>query len=302
MFLKYFKKSVSFKKISVVVRSFQEGASFVSFNKEKYEAGVARPLRTLLQTAPLEIDTIIVLSCGDKNSPFAEEIVDGITPTMYHLRQSFPNETASGKLITVLCTNWGPTRGSATALNLGIDIAREQNADAVLFWSPELALSGDMVTEMCTHMERHELELCGYLREGWQQKLQWALPQNTCALWSIDLLNSIGGMNHECNGDGITTVSTDEYGEVLLAGMEDIDAYFRASLQHREFLRWGCCGKNTPAHWDTSLKVPGTPEYEDHIKKIARQALVMDAYARKYFPHMSPNEVYTEMMKVGTLE
>jgi hypothetical protein len=134
------------------------------------------------------------------------------------------------------------------------------------------------------------------MRNRWYQRLQWAFAQNTCAIWDIDLLNMTGGMNPSCNGDGRTTVSTIEFGEVPLAGMEDIEAYFRASAELGEFIRWGAVGQRHPATWSLALKKPGTREYDDNLKKIARQALVMDEYARRIFPDLEPIEVYDRMV------
>jgi hypothetical protein len=61
-------------------------------------------------------------------------------------------------------------------------------------------------------------------------------------------------MNPRCNGAAGVTVSTIECGDVLLASMEDMDAYLRASAQAGEFIRWGCVGVCHPATWNLALK------------------------------------------------
>jgi hypothetical protein len=288
-------------RLFATTRSFQAGATFATFDHQKFEKGVVAPIKKLLATAPPEFVGIAVVTCGETGSKYAEEIRSGNTPTTEALQTAFPDEIGQGKLVPVVCENWGLNAGSGTAINEGIAIARHHGADNVLVWSPEIDLSGHMVSEMLDHMEDHALRLVGYMRNRWYQRLQWAFAQNTCAIWDIDLLKAIDDMNPACNGDGTTTVSTAEFGEVPLAGMEDIEAYFRASALLGEFVRWGAVGMRHPAVWNLALKVPGTKEYDDNAKKIARQGLVMDAYAKRIFPHFEPIEVYDRMMQVASL-
>lgn len=301
-------------KLFAVTRSFQGGATFDSFDVSRFEKGVVAPIKKLLTTAPPELVGIAVVTCAEVGSKYAEEVrtdrsdpttsysddSDDRTPTVHHLREAFPEEIASGRLVTILCKDWGLNAGSGTAINAGIEVARQQGADNVMVWSPEIDLSGHMVSEMLNHMDGHALRLVGYMRNRWYQRLQWTFAQNTCAIWDIDLLNMVGGMNPACNGDGKTTVSTIEFGEVPLAGMEDIEAYFRASAELGEFVRWGTVGQRHPATWSLALKKPGTREYDDNLKKIARQALVMDEYAKRIFPNLEPIDVYDQMMQVAS--
>ncbi|MEN9551632.1 MAG: hypothetical protein RI935_9 [Candidatus Parcubacteria bacterium] len=283
-----------------VTRSFQGGASFATFNKEKCDKGLVAPIKKLFDTAPPELKGLVVVTCAELGSKYAEELREGETPTTSRLQEFFPEEIASGKLVPVVSHSWGLNAGSATAINAGIVVANERNADKLLVWSPEIDLSGHMVYLMLYYMEAQALELVGYLRNQYHQRLQWRFAQNTCAIWNLKLLNQIGGMNPECNGDGKTTVSTLEYGEVPLAGMEDIEAYFRASKQQGEFIRWGGVGVLKPATWSFALKRPGTKEYKDNLEKIARQGLVMDVYARRIFSNLEPIEVYDKMMRAAS--
>jgi hypothetical protein len=287
--------------VFAVTRSFQGKATFDTFDKEKFEKGLCRPIKKLLATAPPEFGGIAVISCGEPGSKYAEEVRDGITPTMHYLSKAFINEIADGIVVPQLCTNWGLNPGSGTAINEGLAIANENKADKLLVWSPEIDLSGHMLTEMLNHMDQHALSLVGYMRNRWYLRLQWTFAQNTCAVWDINLLNSVGGMNPSCNGDGVTTVATPEYGDVPLAGMEDMEAYFRASAELGEFVRWGAVGMRHPAIWSLALKVPGTQEHDDNLKKIARQGLVMDEYAKHIFPDREPIDVYDQMMQVASL-
>ena len=296
-----------------ITRSFQGGATFATFDKTKFEKGVVAPIKKLLSTAPPELLGLAVVTCAEAGSKYAEEVRDYVTgttamhdehdfetPTTHYLCKAFPEEVASGRLVPMLCRNWGLNAGSGTALNAGIAMARTHKANSVLLWSPEIDLTGHMVSEMLNHMDQHALHLVGYMRNRWYQRLQWAFAQNTCAIWDIDVLGAVGGMNPACNGDGITTISTPEFGDVPLAGMEDIEAYFRASASLGEFIRWGAVGMRHPAVWNLALKVPGTREYDDNAKKIARQGLVMDAYAKRIFPDLEPIDVYDKMMQVAS--
>lgn len=286
------------KQLFAVTRSFQGGATFASFDSEKFDRGVVAPVTKLLSSAPEEFAGLAIVTCGEPGNKYSEEVIDGETPTVRALREAFSDEIAIGRIIPVVCSDWGLNAGSATAINAGVEVARSHSAHKVLVWSPEIDLSGHMVSEMLNHMEQHALRLVGYMRNRWYQRLQWAFAQNTCAIWDMGLLDLVSGMNPSCNGDGKTTVSTLEFGEVPLAGMEDIEAYFRASAICGEFIRWGCVGMRHPAIWSLALKKPDTREYDDNIKKIARQALVMDAYAKRIFPDIEPIDVYDQMMRV----
>lgn len=301
-------------RLFATTRSFQGGATFATFDHRKFEKGVVAPIKKLLATAPPEFIGIAVVTCGEPGSKFSEEVESEElhpsdarrliphrdTPTTKALREAFPEEVSSGVIMPLICENWGLNAGSGTAINAGIEAARHRGADSVLVWSPEIDLTGHMVSEMLCHMDAHALRLVGYMRNRWYQRLQWAFAQNTCAIWDIDLLKLVDDMNPVCNGDGKTSVATAEFGDVPLAGMEDIEAYFRASAYLGEFVRWGAVGMRHPAVWNLALKVPGTKEYDDNAKKIARQGLVMDAYARRIFPHHEPIDVYDKMMRVAS--
>ena len=300
-------------RLFATTRSFQGGATFDTFDVEKFKKGVVAPITKLLSTAPPEFMGIAVVSCAEVGSKYAEQVVldrnnptlphdDDIydrTPTTHYLREAFPKEVAAGRVVPVLCKNWGLNAGSATAINDGIAVARQHGTDDVLVWSPEIDLDGHMISAMLAHKQRYALKLAGYMRNRWYQRLQWAFAQNTCAIWDLDTLKAVDDFNSACNGDGKSVVSTPEFGEVPLAGMEDIEAYFRASRHFGESLRWGAVGMQNPAVWNLALKKPGTREYDDNAKKIARQGLVMDAYASRIYPELEPVEVYDRMMQVA---
>ncbi len=281
----------------VVTRSFQAGATFVgSFDPEKCEKGLIAPVRKLLDTAPNEIAGIVIVTCGEKGSKYAEEVRDDQTPTTSYLTKAFPAEVETGRVIPVVCDDWGLNPGSATAINTGLKIAVRREFERALVWSPEIGLDGHMVTEMLEHQARYNLDLVGYFRNRWWQRAQWMFAQNTCALWDVGLLMAVDGFNAACNGDGKTVVNTIEHGDVPLAGMEDIEAYFRAFRLRDAFPRWGMVGQRHPATWNLALKRPGTAEYDNNLKKIARQAEVIQAYAKRYFPQADVADVLESVM------
>lgn len=282
--------------VIAVTRTYQAGATFATYDREKFQKGVVAPILKLLDTAPPCLKGIVVVSCGEAGSKYAEEMRDGDTVTSALIRQEFADEVANGIVHPVVTTNWGLNGGSGTALNDGVEVARSLGAGRVLLWSKEIDLSGHMLSEMIEHMDRYDLPLVGYARMRWFQRLAWTFAQNTCALWDMNTLARTQGFDPICNGDGKTTVKTEEFGDVPLAGMEDYHTYLRASKLHGAFLRWGVVGQRHPAIWDTSMKKPGSPEYIANAKKVARQGLVMEEYGRMIFPQMEPVEVYDELM------
>lgn len=291
---------VNFRANSIVaiVRSFQAGKTFESFDDEKFVRTVVGPMRKLLSACPPQLKSFIIVSAADPDSPAGEKVIDGRTPTMHAVERYFSEELKFGLIDTIGCTNWGRNFGSATALNDGIELAAQMGADTVLIWSPEIDLTGHRLSLMIDHMERHSLQLCGYARNGWTERLQWMFVQNTIALWRMSLLKVTGGFNPICNGDGKTTVETTEFGAVPLAGMEDYHTYLSACAYFDTILPWGFVGVNDPAKWDLSSKLPGTVEYQKNEEKIARQTAVMHAYARQIYPQLGhPIEVWREVTK-----
>lgn len=168
-------------------------------------------------------------------------------------------------------------------------------------WSSELKVTSAHISKALDHIERHLLDVCGFLRSlCWLRPTQWMVPQNTGAIWNANLLQSIGGFSPECNGDGKTTVHTEAFGKVPLAGMEDMHAIIRmfsvALAQGNDLPRLGMVCMAEPIFWDLSLKKPGTREYDDNMKKIARQAEVARVYAKNIFPDKSPEETFLMIM------
>lgn len=280
-------------KVFGITRSFQGKATFNTFDQAKFDNGTAASVRQLLSAKPSGLAGVIFVSCGDQNSPAREEVRDGETPTTLAVKRAFPAEVESGLVQTLVCTDWGLNLGSATALNEGVALARSLGATHHLLWSAaEIRLTGHQLYEMLEHLLRYRLELCGYARNGWTERRQWLFAQNTIAIWIDQLLADISGFDRRCNGDGVTTVQTTEFGAVPLAGMEDYRAYLQACQRRGQMIPWGFVGTRHPILWDLSAKLPGTEEYEKNAQKIARQGLVMDEYARELFPDQHPLETW----------
>lgn len=283
-----------------VTRSFQRGATFETFDEERFISSVVKPIKKLLSNAPCELTAVAVVSCVDQSASFCEQSINGETPTLIHLDKHFKNEILNGLIIPVACHNWGLNAGSATAINDGIAAARTAHTRDILVWSPEFDLDGEMLRLMRKHKSQHGLGLVGYLRENWHLRTQWTFPQNTCALWSKSVIDAAGGFNPNCNGDGKRSINSPEFGNIPLAGMEDFEMYLRATKQAS--MQWGVVGARRPAKWDVSLYKPGTKEFMDNAKKVARQGLVMNAYINQHFPGQDLIDVYSKILSESVNE
>jgi hypothetical protein len=272
-------------KVTAVTRSFQGGKDDKTFDKETFEKH-QKAIKNLLRIE--EVEKLIVVTCGE--GKFAE-IPDekGMLPTVKNLKNAFPKEVESGRLIPHVCVNWGNNPGSATALNDGLNIAKEMGAKWVMNWSPEIECDSHLVYEALTHAERHNLLVIGALRQAWMERPQWAVPQNTIAVWNVEMLSSVNGFSEECNGTG-ETVFTQEYGDVPLAGMEDFHAMLRIMKMNPDAFRWGMIKRLIPLKWDTNFE-PGSKREANHLEKMARQYLVMKEYTKRIFPDIPFREL-----------
>lgn len=283
------------EKTDVIVRAFQPGAGKgKEFDRTRFEQGLKMPVQKVLRTRPDWLRSVVIVSCGDQESPAGEAVVAGMTPTMQAIHDLMPEEVEKGLVHTVLCTNWGENFGSATALNDGIAYAQRFDPSQIVIWSPEIALDGFRLMEMQLHKERHALEFCGYFRESWYDRTQWMFAQNTLCLWDTTILTN--GFNPECNGTG-RTVEIEGIGKVSVAGMEDFRRVLEAYATSGKMPRWGMAGERNPVLWNTGLKQPGTEEYRRNFEKIARQRAVMEIYIRDIFPDRDPGEVMAEIMR-----
>ena len=239
------------------------------------------------------VERIIVVVNVEKGNPLAESIYsDGQTPSTSALMEVFSKEIRDGRIIIHLCHNWGNNPGSGNALNEGIDIAQKMGAQLAMCWSPEIEMNGFRILEALNFMEERNLHVVGFLRENWWDKTQWHISQNTAAIWNIRILKSVGGFSSECNGTGKTIVIKG-FGEVSLAGMEDFHAILKILKLYPNF-RWGMVGRSNPLKWDTNFPAD-SERLLNHLKKVARQELVMKEWVKMIFPHTLYKEVMNKL-------
>lgn len=270
------------EKITVVARSFQAGTGKEEgkvFDENIFKDKVAKPINNLLRFTEV-IKSIVIVTNGEAGNKLAEVIgSDSKTPTIRMLEKTFPGEIKSGKIIPHICQNWGNNPGSATALNEGLALSPTIWS---MCWSPEIEMDGYRITSALNLAEKNNLSVVGFLRKRWWEKAQWNVVQNTACIWNLESLRGVDYFSPDCNGIG-KSVTTPEFGDVPLAGMEDFHAMLRMMKQYTDDFRWGLVGRTNPLHWDTSF-VPGSERELNHLKKVARQYLVMMAYAREIFP------------------
>jgi hypothetical protein len=276
--------------LTVVARSFQAGTGGAgkSFDSALFADKVANKIRNMLRFSEL-VKVVVIVTNGDAKSPLAENVENGVTPTVAALLGTFPDEVSSGMLIPHICTDWGNNPGSGNALNEGIRIAHDKHfGDYVMVWSPELNVDGFAISQAINFIERRQLSVAGFLRQRWWERPQWNVVQNTGAIWNLETLLGVDGFAPVCNGTG-RTIRTEEYGEVPLAGMEDFHACLRMMKAVDNF-RWGMVGRATPMRWDVDFE-PMSIRGKNHHAKVARQFLVMREYAKMIFPTMEFNAV-----------
>lgn len=285
------------KKLFVVTRSFQSGKDSETFDQGKFETGLVAAIQGLLDSQ--KVSGLIILT--PKDGKYAEIATkDGLMPTQQAIENEFPAEVASEGIIVQQCPEWGLNAGSASALTFGMHIALSRGAQFIMNWSPELKVLPEHIDMAFRHIEHHNLQVCGFLRSNFEARpRQWMVPQNTGAIWDAEFLHNLGGFSSECNGDGVTTVKTEKFGDVPLAGMEDMHAILRAFKhavdEDRELPKLGMVCRQNPIFWDLSLKKPGTEEYDNNMKKIERQGEVFKAYAANIFPDKTWDKV-TDMI------
>lgn len=273
---------------TIIARSFQKGKTVDTVDMASFQKHVDA-FRGVLNCS--NVDRLIVVTCGEGKF---SEIPDtaGLYPTVKLLAETFPEEVKSGRLIVHVCMNWGNNPGSGEALNDGLKIAQQKGSKYVLNWSPEMECTQDLIGEAIAYAEKKSLVVVGGLRQNWWEKPQWKVPQNTLALWRVDVLCRIGGFAPECNGTG-ETVETAEFGAVPLAGMEDFHALLRIMRDEPNF-DWGMIKKDPPLRWDTNFE-PGSEREQNHLKKVARQYIVMKRYAEMVFPGVAFGDVMDKL-------
>jgi hypothetical protein len=275
-------------RLAVVIRTFQAGACVAGSNKQwnpvTFEKSVREPLAALIDSAPPSLARVIIVSCGDNDSPLREMVdAEGKTPTMRAVQLAFPEEVARGFIKTVLDPNWGKNAGSASALNVGWRAASDDgDINLVLSWNPDFHLPGHTLSAGLEHMRRYFLPICGFYREGWYQRFQWSIFQNTATIYQMEFLKEHGGFSARCDGNADETVDVGGT-SVRLAGMDDFYAYLTAMKHLGAAVPWGMYGVMKVSDWE--IEFPDDPLKQKMFdEKVRRQLVVMQAWAKEIFP------------------
>jgi hypothetical protein len=274
---------------SIVLRVFDSGAGIrKDFSVSDFQNRFVSPLEIMMKTTFPEVVGFVVVSNGNPQYGLGEAMDSyGETLTTRAIHEAFPNQCKSGYIRTVVDRNWGNNAGSAHALNCGWRLAVKENCSThILSWNPELQMTGHLLTQGFTHLERHNLDFLGFYRQGYWEKPQWAVAQNTACLYCVPFLESVDGFADECDGNDGRTIIVPEFGKVPFAGMDDFNLALRFKKQFGRTPRWGMVGRTRPFLWNIDF-VPGT-EREMMLKiKIARQYAVMQEWVQLYFQEMS---------------
>lgn len=265
--------------IIIISRSFQGGVKEDSdFDLDQFLEKVAKPIQKIGDDV-----RIVVVTNTEAGHKLAEGVAsDGSYPTGRALAKVFSNEVESGRIIPIGCDDWGPNPGSPLGLNAGARFAIANSADWIMNWSPEIEMTPGLINQAMQHQDRHGLDVVGFFRTGWYERAQWKVPQNTASIWRANLLSQFDFFDRFCTGETGETVSTEEYGDVPLAGMEDFHLMLRV-LASGYPLRWGMVCRRNPLLWDT--KHFEGERLLNHLKKVARQWLVMRAYVERVCPN-----------------
>ncbi len=277
-------------RIAVVTRSFQIGATEETFDKELFEAKVAQPIERFLSDTGELIQKIVVVTNADPKSQYAEEVsADGTTPTLRAIAKRFGD---NDRIVAIPCTEWGANVGSGNALNVGNSYIFEHYPELTLIleWSLEIDVTPRHLYRAIDMMfDRPAVQVVGFYRESWWERTQWNVVQNTAALYRADILKEMGGFDVRCDGSDGVTVMTKKYGEVLRAGMEDFHFILRLMKKNPEY-RHGIIGVEAPLSWGVDFE-PGSERERNHLRKVARQYAVMNAWADEVFPDLETHEV-----------
>jgi len=278
--------------VTVIARSFQGGKSEETFDMGAFSKHV-EAFKNILNCS--NVERLIVVTCGEgKHSEIPD--TNGLFPTIKFLTDVFGDDIKSGRMIVHVNKNWGNNPGSGEALNDGLKIAHQNNAKWIINWSPEMECNEFFIYQALTHAEKYDLICVGGLRQKHWEKPQYRVPQNTLALWRVDVLKRVSGFAPECNGTG-EMVYTVEFGDVELAGMEDFHTLLRI-MRDEPNHRWGMVRRVKPFKWDTNFE-PGSKREMNHKKKVARQYAVMRRYVEMVFPDSNFEDVMDQFFGNG---
>jgi hypothetical protein len=155
-------------------------------------------------------------------------------------------------------------------------------------WSPELAITPRRLAEAFAILMTEGLDAIGFLREHFEEKLQWQIPQHT-GLLGTRRFWEMTEIPRYADGDDDQKIST-SVGPVLRAGMEDL-ARFMEILKLGQSLRIGMFGAKDPLPWTIDMGD------QRQVNKIARQLAVAEAWALRCFPNRDPKEVIENFVR-----
>ncbi len=273
--------------LCAILRSFQAGVGWVKPLDATVFEKTERVVRKLLSFQ--NIDVLYVAVNAERGNPLSEQIDnENKTPTMHALSRVFANEVVSGRLVLVAVHDWGKNPGSARAISHVIGML-PLHAEYVAVLSQELDLDEPLFSAAYGLARDNDLSVIGFLREHWNEKFQWQLPQNTGAIWNVFQLRRIGAFDPACDGTGETIrVHSPELGEIdaPVAGMEDFHAMLRMFREDPKGFSWGMIGGSSPLRWDVSFP-EGSDRLKNHLTKVERQAVVMRTWVERIVPHLS---------------
>lgn len=269
--------------VTIVVRLFQAGTNKEAYKQEVFERA-ARAMRALL--ASNEVRGMIVVTNTEPGNRLAEIVDDeGLAPTTRAVHKAFAEDLE--RVTVVQCEDWGRNPGSAHAVTVGCQEAiRRFDSDHIMVWSSELAVGLPQLATALAFMESRRLDIVGFHREGWYDGLQYHVFQNTGAIYRRDVLEKNAFFSKDCDGNDGRMIAIPEYGEVLLAGMDDFHFLLR-HLRQADVVRWGMVCRHQPLAWNTDFE-PGSERERLHLQKVARQRAVMYAYIADIFGARDP--------------
>lgn len=260
-------------KVTVISRLFQAGATAQSYDLVKF-AGAVKAFRKILVSD--EVERLIIVTNTEAGNPLAETVdAEGLAPTTLAIQSEFTDQ--GDRVVAIQYDHWGKNPGSAMAVTYGCQEAIRRGAKChIMPWSSELSVTPAHIARALAFMESRHLDVVGFHREGWFQKLQYKVFQNTGAIYRLETLVKNEFFSADCDGNAGRTLEVPGFGMVPLAGMDDFHFLLRA-LQNQGKVRWGMVCRDKPLPWNVNFE-PGSQRALQHLQKVARQEAVMYQY------------------------
>lgn len=259
--------------VTVISRLFQAGASTTSYDLNTFGRAVSAFRKILVSD---EVERLIIVTNTEAGNRLAEVVdAEGKAPTTLAVQSEFADQ--GDRVVAIQYDHWGKNPGSAMAVTYGCEEAIRRGAkNHIMPWSSELAITPAQIARALAFMESRHLDVVGFHREGWFQKLQYKVFQNTGAIYRLETLIKNEFFSADCDGNTGRTLDVPGFGTVPLAGMDDFHFLLRA-LQNQGQVRWGMVCRNAPLPWNVIFE-PGSQRALQHLQKVARQEAVMYQY------------------------